>query len=61
MGVLFETKDGMVAAVVEQKAATPEQLLIREINPGAYAFSGAPFWDHHRRGFTQQCRPRSTI
>ena len=44
-GRIIRDENHMVAAVVEQKAATPEQLLIREINPGAYAFSGAPFWN----------------
>jgi len=45
-GRIIRDERGMVAAVVEQKAATSEQLLIREINPGAYAFAGTPFWDH---------------
>jgi len=37
---------GLVAAIVEQKAATPEQLKIREINPGLYCFDAALFWKH---------------
>lgn len=35
---------GSVEAIVEQKAATPEQLAIREINAGIYAFDAALFW-----------------
>jgi bifunctional UDP-N-acetylglucosamine pyrophosphorylase / glucosamine-1-phosphate N-acetyltransferase len=37
---------GLIAAVVEQKAASPEQLKIREVNPGAYCFRAASFWKH---------------
>jgi bifunctional UDP-N-acetylglucosamine pyrophosphorylase/glucosamine-1-phosphate N-acetyltransferase len=35
-----------VAAIVEQKAATPEQLQIREINPGVYCFNARLFWEY---------------
>jgi len=37
---------GRVQAIVEQKAATPEQLGIREINSGNYCFEAADFWAH---------------
>jgi bifunctional UDP-N-acetylglucosamine pyrophosphorylase / glucosamine-1-phosphate N-acetyltransferase len=45
-GRIIRDEKGMVAAVIEQKVASPEQLLIREVNPGAYAFTGASFWNH---------------
>ena len=35
-----------VEAIVEQKAATPEQLRVREINSGIYAFRTAPLFEH---------------
>jgi bifunctional UDP-N-acetylglucosamine pyrophosphorylase/glucosamine-1-phosphate N-acetyltransferase len=37
---------GHVAAIVEQKAATPEQLQIREANMGIYCYRAEPFWKH---------------
>jgi bifunctional UDP-N-acetylglucosamine pyrophosphorylase / glucosamine-1-phosphate N-acetyltransferase len=37
---------GHVAAIVEQKAATPEQLAIREANMGIYCFRADLFWKH---------------
>ena len=37
---------GMVAAIVEQKAASPEQLKIREINTGVYCFDLRLFWQY---------------
>jgi bifunctional UDP-N-acetylglucosamine pyrophosphorylase/glucosamine-1-phosphate N-acetyltransferase len=36
----------LVAAVVEQKAGTPEQLAIREANMGIYCYDAALFWKH---------------
>lgn len=38
-----------VQAIVEQKAATPEQLQVREINSGIYAFRTQPLFEHIRR------------
>lgn len=35
-----------VLAIVEHKAATPEQLQVREINAGFYCFDAAAFWKH---------------
>jgi bifunctional UDP-N-acetylglucosamine pyrophosphorylase/glucosamine-1-phosphate N-acetyltransferase len=35
-----------VRAIVEQKAATAEQLAIREINSGNYCFQATEFWAH---------------
>ena len=43
--VLLDAQGG-VRAIVEQKAATPEQLLVREINSGIYCFRAADFWAH---------------
>jgi len=37
---------GLVAAIVEQKAADKEQLKIHEINPGLYCFDAPLFWNH---------------
>ncbi len=37
---------GCVQAIVEQRAATSEQLLVKEINSGIYCFSAAEFWAH---------------
>jgi len=45
-GRIVRDADGNVAAIVEQKSATPEQLAIREINPGLYCFDAARFWEH---------------
>lgn len=41
--VLLDSSGG-VRVIVEQKAATPEQLLVREINSGIYCFDAADFW-----------------
>lgn len=43
-GRIVRTQDGSVAAIVEHKAATPEQLAIREINAGFYCFDADLFW-----------------
>lgn len=45
-GRIVRDENGMVEAIVEHKAATPDQLRIDEINPGVYAFAGGPFWEH---------------
>lgn len=37
---------GRLLAIVEQKAATPEQLQIREINSGIYCFEAELLWRH---------------
>ena len=39
-----ETSSTGSAAIVEQKAATPAQLLVPEINSGIYCFRAADFW-----------------
>ncbi len=38
-----------MASIVEQKSATPEQVLIREVNPGVYSFNARHFWDQIHR------------
>ncbi len=45
-GRIVRTGEGRIAAIVEQKAATAEQLAIREINTGVYWFDAALFWQH---------------
>lgn len=45
-GRIVRDAQGHVAAIVEHKSATPEQLAIREINPGLYCFDAAPFWEY---------------
>jgi bifunctional UDP-N-acetylglucosamine pyrophosphorylase / glucosamine-1-phosphate N-acetyltransferase len=45
-GRIVRDENGLIGAIVEQKAANPEQLQISEINPGVYAFSGKPFWQY---------------
>jgi bifunctional UDP-N-acetylglucosamine pyrophosphorylase/glucosamine-1-phosphate N-acetyltransferase len=47
---------GAVVAIVEQKAATPEQLLVQEINSGIYCFDAADFWRH-----VDQIRPDNPV
>ena len=44
-GRVIRTADG-VAAIVEQKAGTPDQLAVREINAGIYCFGADLFWKH---------------
>lgn len=45
-GRIVRDSRGMIAAIVEQKSASPEQLGIREINPGVYCFDARLFWKH---------------
>ncbi|MBV8830285.1 MAG: bifunctional UDP-N-acetylglucosamine diphosphorylase/glucosamine-1-phosphate N-acetyltransferase GlmU [Acidobacteriaceae bacterium] len=45
-GRVIRDASGRIAAVVEQKAGTPEQLAIKEVNPGLYCFDAAAFWKH---------------
>ncbi len=45
-GRIVRGADGTIAAIVEQKAASPEQLQIQEINTGVYCFAAQPFWEH---------------
>jgi bifunctional UDP-N-acetylglucosamine pyrophosphorylase/glucosamine-1-phosphate N-acetyltransferase len=45
-GRVLRDARGGVAAIVEQKAGTPEQLAIREANMGIYCFRADLFWGH---------------
>ena len=45
-GRIIRDAAGTVRAIVEQKAATPEQLAVREANVGIYCFQADPFWKH---------------
>jgi bifunctional UDP-N-acetylglucosamine pyrophosphorylase/glucosamine-1-phosphate N-acetyltransferase len=45
-GRVIRDARGLVAEIVEQKAASPAQLAIREANMGIYCFSGDLFWQH---------------
>jgi bifunctional UDP-N-acetylglucosamine pyrophosphorylase/glucosamine-1-phosphate N-acetyltransferase len=44
-GRIVRGSNGDVAGIVEHKAANPEELGIREINPGLYCFEAPLFWD----------------
>lgn len=45
-GRIVRDDAGRVQAIVEQKAATTEQLAIKESNTGQYCFDAALFWKH---------------
>ena len=45
-GRVIHDPQGHVARIVEQKAATPEQLAIREANMGIYCYRADVFWKH---------------
>ena len=45
-GRIVRNENGLVEAIVEQKAASGEQLEIKEINPGLYCFDAELFWRH---------------
>ncbi len=45
-GRILTDDRGQILGIVEQKAATPEQLAIREINSGIYCFDGELLWKH---------------
>ena len=45
-GRIIADETGALLAIVEQKAATPEQLQIREINSGIYCFHSELLWRH---------------
>lgn len=45
-GRILRAPGGDVMAIVEHKAATEEQRLVREINAGFYCFDAAAFWKH---------------
>jgi bifunctional UDP-N-acetylglucosamine pyrophosphorylase/glucosamine-1-phosphate N-acetyltransferase len=45
-GRVIRTQFADVVAIVEQKAASGEQLLVREINAGIYCFEAEAFWKY---------------
>ncbi len=45
-GRILRDEEGNVAAIVEEKAATPEQRAVHEINSGIYCFNGGLLWEH---------------
>jgi bifunctional UDP-N-acetylglucosamine pyrophosphorylase/glucosamine-1-phosphate N-acetyltransferase len=45
-GRILRNENGTLQAIVEQKAATPEQLAVREINSGIYCFRAGLLWKH---------------
>ena len=45
-GRIVRDVDGHVTAIVEEADATPEQRLIRELNPGVYAFRADWLWEN---------------
>ncbi len=45
-GRVIHDARGRVCAIVEVKAATPEQLAIKELNAGVYCFDAPLFWKH---------------
>ena len=45
-GRIIRNQHGLVAAIVEEKAATPEIKRIKEVNPGLYCFDASLFWEH---------------
>ncbi|MBN2387999.1 MAG: bifunctional UDP-N-acetylglucosamine diphosphorylase/glucosamine-1-phosphate N-acetyltransferase GlmU [Anaerolineales bacterium] len=54
-GRILRTTDGNVQAIVEEAAATSEQLKIKELNVGAYCFSAEWLWDAlHRIPLSQK-------
>lgn len=45
-GRVLRDSAGSVAAIVEEAHATPEQLAVKELNPGVYCFDAAWLWKH---------------
>jgi bifunctional UDP-N-acetylglucosamine pyrophosphorylase / glucosamine-1-phosphate N-acetyltransferase len=48
-GRIVRGRDGAVTGIVEERECTPEQLSIRELNVGAYAFKADWLWDNLTR------------
>lgn len=48
-GRILRNLDGTVAAIVEENQATPQQLLIKELNVGAYCFEANWLWESLNR------------
>jgi len=47
-GRIIRDHNGAVTAIVEEKAATPAQRTVKEINSGIYCFDAVEFWRHVR-------------
>jgi bifunctional UDP-N-acetylglucosamine pyrophosphorylase/glucosamine-1-phosphate N-acetyltransferase len=45
-GRVIRGRDGRVRRIVEQKAATPDELAVREANMGIYCYRADLFWKH---------------
>lgn len=45
-GRILRDAGGAVLAIIEEKAADPDQLSIREINGGVYCFDSRPLWEY---------------
>jgi len=45
-GRILRDKEGHALGIVEENQATPEQLAIKELNPGVYCFDAAWLWEH---------------
>jgi bifunctional UDP-N-acetylglucosamine pyrophosphorylase/glucosamine-1-phosphate N-acetyltransferase len=45
-GRIVRDSAGTVIDIVEERECTPDQLLIRELNPGVYCFRGEWLWDN---------------
>lgn len=45
-GRVVRGPDGNVIAIVEERECTPEQLTIRELNPGVYVYRAAWLWEN---------------
>lgn len=45
-GRIIRGHDGSVMAIIEQKAATPDQLAVREINSGIFCFDADALWPY---------------
>lgn len=45
-GRILRDEHGYVRAIVEQKAASPDELAVREINSGIYCFNSHLLWKH---------------
>jgi bifunctional UDP-N-acetylglucosamine pyrophosphorylase/glucosamine-1-phosphate N-acetyltransferase len=45
-GRILRDEQGRFQAIIEEAQATPEQLAIRELNPGVYCFNAGWLWSH---------------
>lgn len=45
-GRIIRNAPNRVARIIEEKACTPEQKLMKEVNPGIYCFDAEPLWRH---------------